>query len=209
MSLAFFWMRSVWASIACVKLFLLNPVIRFTRVRALLTVFCVFIHPAFYFPSAWNYIFKKKKHERPGSLYGKIISPTTAAPFCADHHHPTHVDADTVFYLPPFPCLWALCWHGLLLHYVIVLHLQIFFLVFVIFFPSHFLSFWSFCNLQPIEVYKDVHGRSELIGWADSQSASKERAAQNPSKQEGAGKRYPKGTGASLHTAMVNKPGLF
>lgn len=58
-----------------------------------------------------------------------------------------------------------------------------------IFFPSHFPSFWSFYNLQPIEVYKDVHGRSELIGWADSQSASKERTAQNPSRQEGTGKR--------------------
>lgn len=62
------------------------------------------------------------------------------------------------------------------------------------YFSSHSPSFWSFYNLQPIEVYKDVHGRSELFGWADSQSASKERTAQNPSRQEGTGKRCVMGT---------------
>lgn len=37
-------------------------------------------------------------------------------------------------------------------------------LIYLFIFPSHFPSLWSLCNLQPIEVYKDVHGRRELIG---------------------------------------------
>lgn len=61
---------------------------------------------------------------------------------------------------------------------------------------SHFYNFISFSfltsllfySIHLVEVYKDVHRRSELIGWADSQSASKERATQNPSRQEGTGK---------------------
>lgn len=63
-----------------------------------------------------------------------------------------------------------------------------FFVIFLIwfFFFSHFPVFYPF---HLVEVYKDVHRRSELIGWADSQSASKKRATQNPSRQEGTGKR--------------------
>lgn len=76
-------------------------------------------------------------------------------------------------------------------------------------FSFHFPSFWSFYNLQPIEVYKDVHGWSELIGWADSQSASKERTTQNPSRQEGTGKIYTKDTVSRYNTAMANTPPSF
>lgn len=147
-----------------------------------------------------------KRLQGPSSPLQKIISHHCCA--CCwppdGHWHSFLLTAQ-------FPCLWALCWHGLLLHCVFILYLpkNFFSCLLNLFFPSHFPSFWSFCNLQPIEVYKDVHRRSELIGWADSQSASKERAAQNPSRQEGTGKRYPRGISTNCDTTMVNNPGLF
>lgn len=69
-------------------------------------------------------------------------------------------------------------------HHLTYYHLSIFFNL--IFFS--FLTALLFYSIHLVEVYKDVHRRSELIGWADSQSASKERATQNPSRQEGTGK---------------------
>lgn len=70
-------------------------------------------------------------------------------------------------------------------HHLTYHHSSYFFLIWLFF---SFLTSLLFYSTHLVEVYKDVHRRSELIGWADSQSASKERAAQNPSRQEGTGK---------------------
>lgn len=71
-------------------------------------------------------------------------------------------------------------------HHLTYHHSSYFFFLIWLFFS--FLTSLLFYSTHLVEVYKDVHRRSELIGWADSQSASKERAAQNPSRQEGTGK---------------------
>ena len=89
-----------------------------------------------------------------------FVVSAAVAPACADA---------SVWTLTPCPLLVGTVLACLLLHLVFILYLsKIFFfpclLNLFIFFPSHFPSFWSFYNLQPIEVYKDVHGRSELIG---------------------------------------------
>lgn len=70
-------------------------------------------------------------------------------------------------------------------HHLTSHHSHYFFLIWFFF---SFLTSLLFCWTHLVEVHKDVHRRSELIGWADSQSASKERATQNPSRQEGTGK---------------------
>lgn len=148
-------------------------------------LFCIFNHLVFLSALA---PYLPKRHEKLNSPILNLIIPAYAD---------TSVWTLTpVFLTTKSSCLWTLCWHGLFpAHYIhFILSKRFFPVLIYLFFPSHFPLFWSFYNLQPIEVYKDVHGRSELIGWADSQSASKERTAQNPTRQEGTGKRYTKGS---------------
>lgn len=86
-------------------------------------------------PLPWNWIFQKdvKGYILPHGR--KIFLQPSFYPMLASLRGHWH----GVFLTTQFPCLWALCWHGLLLHFVFILYLsKTFFHLFnLLIFPLH------------------------------------------------------------------------